>query len=128
MRSPLVFLAAVAGAGTSSAAWLPARAIARVRVLTPVLEYPFEHFVHVHGIPWELEADEAVAALSPMLPMCNIVEAMLPLDKRARTTGRVLLRLELEGRTTASDVVEALQNRTVGSRGRISGGRVRTGL
>lgn len=115
MTSPLVFLAGVAGAGTSSA-WLPARAIARVRVLAPVLEYPFEHFVHVHGIPWELGADEAVAALSPMLPMCNIVEAMLPLDKRARTTGRVLLRLELEGRTTASDVVEALQNRTVGTR------------
>ena len=112
----LCFLAAVAGAGTSSAALRPARAIARVRVRVPVLEYPFEHFVHVHGIPWELGADEAVAALSPMLPTCNIVEAMLPLDKRARTTGRVLLRLELGGRTTASDVVEALQNRTVGMR------------
>ena len=73
--------------------------------------------MHVHGIPWELGTEDAVAALRPMLPPdCSIVEAVLPLDKRARTTSRALLRLKIGGALNATDVVEALQNKTVGSR------------
>jgi tRNA pseudouridine-54 N-methylase len=52
-----------------------------------------------------------------MLPSCEIIEATLPLDKRARSTSRVLLRLKLgEQMRSAADAVEALQNGTVGTR------------
>ena len=80
----------------SRAEWRARTPVARAApVLWPVdtLDDPDEHFVHVHGIPWELGNDETIAALRPMIPSCDIVEATLPLDKRARSTSRVLLRL-----------------------------------
>ena len=78
---------------------------------------PSEHFVHVHGIPWELDTEAARAVLCPMLPTgAHVIETMLPLDKRARTTSRVYLRLNIDGAQSASDIVEALQNRTIGTR------------
>ena len=77
-----------------------------------------EHFVHVHGIPWEL--DNVAEALAPFLPpVYTIVETVLPLDKRARTTGRALLRLKAvagHDLPNATDVVDALQHQYVGTR------------
>ena len=77
-----------------------------------------EHFIHVHGIPWELA--DVKTALTPMIPTTyTIVDTVLPLDKRARTTGRALLRLKAaagHARPNATDVVDALQNKYVGSR------------
>lgn len=76
-----------------------------------------DHFVHLFGIPWELSNDDVHEAITPMLPpACNILDSVLPLDKRARTTGRAMLRLEIGAAANASDVIDALQGQHVGSR------------
>lgn len=85
-----------------------------------------ECVVHVHGLPWELSGPEAAAVLQPLLPSrYTLVDAILPLDKRARNTGRALLRLR--ARAAASDssedsseaavvAVSAMQGQLIGTR------------
>lgn len=73
-------------------------------------------YLHVHGIPWELSAADVVAKLTPMLPHgITITETLLPLDRRARTTGRVLLQLTGEG-VNAGVAVAAFEGRFIGER------------
>ena len=73
-----------------------------------------ECIVHVWGLPWELDASDVAMLLSPMLPaQCRLLEApLLPLDKKARNTGRALLRLSC-GVDMMDEVVQSLNEQRV---------------
>ena len=103
------------------ASWTPhvrcaAGAVGAVRSGTPILCAPTDgSYVHVHGLPWELEKQDVVTAISPLLPEgAELIDLLLPLDKRARNTGRALL--NLGGNVDASAIVDALHMEYVGAR------------
>ena len=70
--------------------------------------------VHVWGLPWQYNADTVAAVLAPMLPaQCRLLEApILPLDKKARNTGRALLRLDCSA-VSVDEVVKQLNKQAV---------------
>ena len=89
-------------------------------VLWPIesLEGAGHEFVHIHGLPWEATNEDLETVLATHLPLeiAKIVEVVQPLDRRARTTGRGYVRLELVEGSGVGDVVAALKHKCVGER------------
>ena len=93
----------------------------RPRAPAPVLQAPGEAIIHVWGLPWELSPADVADALEPLLTDAgfSLVEPpLLPLDRRARRSGRALLRLinDAQPPRPPSDAVDALQGQNVGER------------
>ena len=76
---------------------------------------PTASYLHIWGLPWELSNSEVATALTPLLPdgVEMLEPPLLPLDRKARRTGRALLRLRCED---AAACVTALHGQSVGSR------------
>lgn len=78
--------------------------------------------VHIHGLPWEVESNQVAAHVGPLLPsFCRLDEGLplLPLDKRARRTGRALLRIHVaqdDVEQASSAICRALQGQMIGTR------------
>ena len=72
-------------------------------------------FIHVHGLPWELDEARVASEVQAHLPGgVQILETLLPLDKRGRTTGRALLRLRVDvAAGTTEAIVAGLQHKHV---------------
>lgn len=77
-----------------------------------------QDIVHVWGLAWELAPDDVANALKPLLPAgCALLGLpLLPLDRRARRTGRALLRLRLDGDGDLASAVAALHGQCIGTR------------
>mmetsp|Transcript_36917 Transcript_36917/g.61178 ORF Transcript_36917/g.61178 Transcript_36917/m.61178 type:complete len:419 (-) Transcript_36917:295-1551(-) len=74
-------------------------------------------YIHLHGLPWEASTEIAARAVRTMLPEgCSLVETVLVIDKRARNTGRAILRVELVNQSSVQAILEAIQGKTVGKR------------
>ena len=67
-------------------------------------------WVHVQGLPWELDQSAAGKALETLLPAgATLIEPpFLPVDKRLRRTGRAMLRVEACAPCSMEEVVSAL--------------------
>ena len=75
-------------------------------------------YVHLHGFPWELDESAVESALLPLLPAgVKVDETLLPLDRRARRTGRALIKFKAEGGDADSTALaEHLHGKHVGTR------------
>ena len=90
----------------------------RFRSPTPLLTAAGENvgFIHVWGLPWELDAAQVAKTLVPMLEETGaalLEPPVLPLDKRARRTGRALCRVRCDDVTAT---IASLHGKCVGSR------------
>ena len=90
----------------------------RFRSPTPLLTAAGENvgFIHVWGLPWELDAAQVAKTLVPMLEETGaalLEPPVLPLDKRARRTGRALCRVRGDDVTAT---IASLHGKCVGSR------------
>jgi|TARA_B100000524_G_scaffold346624_1_gene247095 hypothetical protein len=77
---------------------------------------PLRH-VSVIGLPWELRERAIKVSLGPLVePLgCTLEDVILPLDKRARTTGQAILTLS-GGTASAAELASALHGQQLGLR------------
>ena len=102
----------------------PRTALALCSARAPAVEAAAreEHVcLHVHGLPWALDERGVREAIDGMLPAGAgpVREMVLPLDRKARRTGRAVLSVATSGAangTTADQIAAHLNGSVVGTR------------